>query len=57
MNESEHRISLVKVTVLTVLILGGGYLAVARWRALHPPIGAPRVVGPRYDLAWPVRHL
>jgi hypothetical protein len=39
------------VTALAVLAVGG-YLAVARWKALHPGPGAARVVGPSFDLVW-----
>jgi hypothetical protein len=51
----ERRISPARVAVVLVLITVAGYLAVARWKALHPGAGAARVVGPRFDLTWPLR--
>jgi len=39
------------LAILAVLAVGG-YLTVARWKALHPGPGAPRVTGPRFDLTW-----
>lgn len=45
--ERRNRVAL----VLAVLAVGG-YLAVARWKALHPGPHAPRMTGPGFDLMW-----
>lgn len=39
------------VLVLAVLAVGG-YLAVARWKAVHPSPNARRVTGPTLNLMW-----
>lgn len=41
-----------RVVLVLVLLAGTGYLAVARWKALHPGSSAPRMTGPGFDLMW-----
>ncbi len=51
-NSQERRTSPGRVVLVLVVLAGAGYLAVARWKALHPGPSAPRMTGPGFDLMW-----
>lgn len=41
-----------RVVLALAVLAVGGYLAVARWKALHPGPGTARMTGPGLDLMW-----
>jgi hypothetical protein len=52
MDDRERRWSRGRVVLVLAVVAVGGYLAVARWKAVRPGPNAPRVQGPAFDLMW-----
>jgi hypothetical protein len=52
MNDRERRWTQGRVVAALALVAVGGYLAIARWKALHPGPSVPRLTGPTFNLTW-----